>query len=517
MTMSVTLSDGALTPDRADRRLRHPGARAATWLVLLAIALVTGPVMADGAAPAAGAPDVGLLLPASRQLEVRCDWLEARHGLLLDMMRRHEVAMWIVLTEEFHPDPLVDVVAPPIPYVGRRSAFIFIDTGEGLRRVSVTGFADPRLRRFFESPDEPRPLDEVLPELVAEHDPATIALSIGGRRGPTDSLTRGSYDLLVEILGPEASRRIVSAADLITEYADTRLPAERPYYRAAVELTAKIGRRAFSGEVVHPGRTTVGDIRAWILDQMWEQRVEPWFTPDIRVQRHGMANPTSRGFLATAPEDLVIERGDLLHLDIGFEYLGLSTDWQKMAYVLREGETGPPAGIRYALASTNSLQDTLCRTSRPDRPAGEVYDETMAAMDAQGITAQIYSHPLGTQGHGLGTTIDFRSSSATKPEDETAGAPAQAESTDRPDAAPAESPSGEPADTTDDETTARRGTSRERRLRLGSYMAIELNTSAEIPEWDGQKVWIMEEDPAYLTEEGFVFFVPRQTQLYVID
>ena len=48
-------------------------------------------------------------------------------------------------------------------------------------------------------------------------------------------------------------------------------------------------------------------------------------------------------------------------------------------------------------------------------------------------------------------------------------------------------------------------------------MAIELNTSAEIPEWDGQQVWIMEEDPAHLTEDCFVFFVPRQIELYLID
>jgi len=483
----------------------HLAVLGAVVLPALCLVLAAAPASA-AAAPAAPATADGLV-PASRQLDIRCDWLEARHGLLLEMMRRHHVAMWIVLTEEFHPDPLADLVAPPIPYAGRRSAFIFVDTGKGLRRVAVTGFADARLRRFFESPDEPRPLDEVLPELVTEHDPATIALSIGGRRGPTSSLSRDSYDLLVEILGPEASKRIVSAADLITEYVDTRLLAEMAHYRQAVELTAEIGRRAFSSEVVHPGRTTVGDIRTWILDQMWEHRVEPWFSPDIRVQRHGMANPTSRGFLATAPEDLVVERGDLLHLDIGFEYLGLSTDWQKMAYVLRNGETAPPAGMRHALAATNSLQDTLCRRSRPGRPGGEVYDETMAAMAAEGVTAQIYSHPLGPQGHGLGTTIDFRSAGVKDAagEDE------------------ASKPTGEkPEPTSDkdpaaDQAAARREARRARQLRLGSYMAIELNTSAEIPEWDRQKVWIMEEDPAYLTEEGFVFFVPRQSRLYLID
>jgi Xaa-Pro aminopeptidase len=378
--------------------------------------------------------------------------------------------------------------------VGRRSAFIFIDTGisidtgraeggdadggnvkEQLRRVAVTGFADARLRRFFESPDEPRPLREVLPELIEEHDPATIALSIGGRRGPTTSLTKDSHDQLMEILGEQGAARVVSAAGLIEEYVNTRLLAELAHYRVAVELTEEIGRRAFSNEVIQPGRTTVGEVRAWILDQMWAHRVEPWFTPDIRVQRHGRVGSTSRGFLATTTEDVVIQRGDLLHLDIGFEYLGLATDWQKMAYVLREGEAGVPPGLSRALAETNRLQDALCSRSRPGMSAGEVYSATMAEMKELGIQAQIYSHPLNRFGHGLGATIDFRSAEKKDAEERLA-----------------------------------------KTLRLGSYMAIELNTSTELIEWDNQRIWIMEEDPAYLTEQGWVFFVPRQRSLYLI-
>jgi len=73
-------------------------------------------------------------------------------------------------------------------------------------------------------------------------------------------------------------------------------------------------------------------------------------------------NPTSRGFLAVAPDDTVIERGDLLHMDIGFTYMGLNTDWQKMAYVLREGETDVPQGFKDALAKANKVTPTRCRT-----------------------------------------------------------------------------------------------------------------------------------------------------------
>lgn len=36
------------------------------------------------------------------------------------------------------------------------------------------------------------------------------------------------------------------------------------------------------------------------------------------------------------------------------------------------------------------------------------------------------------------------------------------------------------------------------------------------PEWDGQKVFVMEEDPAHLTPDGYRFFRPRQERSYLV-
>ncbi len=413
----------------------------------------------------------------TRQMEVREGWLEQRHATLLEMMRRHGVGMWIIVNEEFHNDPLTEFVAPPEVFVGGRDAFVFVDGGEaGLQRVAITGFASERVRKFFDSPEEPRPAKEVLPELLEAYDPQTIALSIDGSRGVTRSLTKSSYEWLSEIMGEEATGRFVSAAPLIEEYLDTRIPAEFEHYLLAVRLTEELGRRAFSNEVVEPGVTTVGDIRNWLMDQYWLHGVQPWFPPDVRVQRAGVEMPTSRGFLAVAPDGMVIERGDLLHLDIGFTYMGLNTDWQKMAYVLGEGEAVPPAGLQLGLDDATALWEFMSSASQPGRSAGEVYTETMAEMEELGIEAMIYSHPLGNQGHGLGASIDFRSAKREDAEERQAKV-----------------------------------------LRDGSYIAIEFNVAAEIPEWDGHKVWIMQEDPAYLTPEGWKHFVPRQQSLYVIE
>ena len=408
----------------------------------------------------------------SRQFALREDWLARKQALLLPMMRKHGISMWIVVNEEFHDDPVTPFIAPPGPQAGGRDLFIFLDTGEGgLRKVALTSYSEEPNTRFFETSENPKPMKEALSTLVAETQPKTIALSIDGHRGVTRGLTRSSYQFLVESLGPEAEKRFVPAEPLIEEYLDTRLPEEKAPYLQMVKFTESLVKRALSNEVIIPGRTTAGDVRRFLFDQLDAAGVTTWFRPDVRVQRKSVKSDLSRGFLSVAKDAVVIERGDVLHIDFGITYLGLNTDWQKMAYVLRKGEVRAPAGLRAALARTNAVQDAVMQESRPGRSSADVYEAAMARMKAAGIEAQIYSHPLGNQGHGLGASIDGRAASRK------------------------ESP---------------------KPLRKDSWLAMELNSKSAIPEWDNQIVTMMAEDPVWLSDEGWVTFVPRQTELYLI-
>ena len=437
---------------------------------LLLVVCACAHTPAPSAAPAV---DRSALPGWSEQIRIREEWLTRRHALLLEMMRRHNVGMWIVVNEEFHDDPLTQFVAPPRPYAGNRDIFVFVDAGPaGLKLHAVTGFWEEALSRFFETDRDPKPWDQAMKALYEKYRPRTIALSIDGKRGVTRSLTRSSYDFLAEAMGSEAKSRFVPAAELIEEYSDTRLPEEAAIYRTMVQLTETLARRALSSEVIRPGSTRVGDVRRWLFDRAWDLGVSLWFQPDLRVQRKGKAPEMSRGFLAISDEGVVIEKGDVVHLDFGFTFMGLNTDFQRMAYVLREGENAAPAGLEAALANTCILQDVMIREeARPGRLSAEVYEATMANMKARSITAQIYSHPLGFQGHALGPSLDMRAA-------------------------------------------ARKDTPRP--LRAGSYLSIELNTRTPIPEWGGQEVFMMEEDPAHLDADGYHFFAEQQQRLFLI-
>ncbi len=417
-------------------------------------------------------PPMPKLLSQREQMDVREQWLQKRLGsLLLPMMKRHGIEMWIVVNEEFKSDPVTAHIVPPIPIVGRRDIFIFIDQGQRIERIAMVRYDEERLKNHYQMVMPARDkFGEELKKLVDGRGPKSIALNIGGTRGQQSGLSYDSYRFLAEALGPENEKKFVSAAAFLTEFFDTRLPDELQHYRNAVLATDVITRRAFSNEVIRPGKTTVGDVRWWMMQQVNNLGLTIWFQPDLRLQRQRAQTETTGPFLSTASESEVIQRGDLIHVDFGLDYMGLSTDWQKHAYVLKPGESSPPAGLKTALKNTNNLQDILFSVARAGMTGTEVYEKTIAEAKRQGIEAMIYSHPIGTHGHGLGPSIDFRGNIGGGGN----------------------------------------------KILPSSYMSIELNTSTIVPEWGGQKVTIMAEDDAVMTPTGYQFIRPRQTELYLI-
>lgn len=417
-------------------------------------------------------PPMPKLLSQREQIDVREQWLRKRLGsLLLPMMKRHGVEMWIVVNEEFHSDPVTQHIVPPIPIVGRRDLFIFIDRGARIERIAMVRYDEERLKNHYRLVMPARDkFGAELKKIVDDAKPKTIALNNGGTRGQQSGLTHDGYKFLAETLGADNEKKFVSAADLLTEFFDTRLPDELEHYRTAVLATDVITRRAFSNEVITPGKTTVGDVRWWMMQQLNNIGVDTWFHPDLRIQRNQSDTGKTGQFLSTANEAEVLQRGDLIHVDFGLNYMGLSTDWQKHGYILQEGEKDAPAGLKAALKNTNRLQDILFSIARAGMTGSEVYEKTMAEAKKQGVDAMIYSHPIGTHGHGLGPSIDFRGN---------VGGGAN-------------------------------------KILPGSYESIELNTSTLVPEWNNQKVTIMAEDDAHMTTDGYKFFRPRQTEFYLI-
>jgi len=121
-----------------------------------------------------------------------------------------------------------------------------------------------------------------------------------------------------------------------------------------------------------------------------------WFHPSVDIQR-----PKD----SPHKDSAVIHRGDLLHCDFGITYLKLCTDTQQMAYVLKDGETEAPAGLRAAFAQGNRLQDILLAEMKTGVTGNRVLGAALTRAKTEGLTPSIYTHPIGMHGHAAGVNF----------------------------------------------------------------------------------------------------------------
>jgi Xaa-Pro aminopeptidase len=429
----------------------------------------------------AGAGEMPPPLPGVREQDrVRQEWLKLRlERVLPAVMRRHGVAMWIVACREYDEDPVFfSLVSPSVMAARRRTILVFNDLGpeKGIERLALGGGSNGGLYRVFRDADAGgRELWgqgqwTLLRQLVDERRPATIAVDVSQTHAFSDGLSVGEWEQLGAALGPWTAR-VVRAEELPLDYVATRLPEMVPVYRQMMRIVHALVGRAFSSEVITPGRTTTEDVVWWLRQQVRDMGLGEWFPPSVSVQRAGEG---ARSNLAER-EDVVIARGDHLHTDFGIKAMGLATDTQHVGYVLKDGESDAPEGLRRALLNSNRLQDLLLERMRPGRTGNEVLADARAAMKAAGIDGTVYTHPIGDHGHGAGPLIGLW---------------------DRQDGVPG------------------RG---DVRLMPSTWFSIELQATTPVAEWRGQPLRSAQEEDAMLGEDGRMSWVlERQTRYHLV-
>lgn len=128
--------------------------------------------------------------------------------------------------------------------------------------------------------------------------------------------------------------------------------------------------------------------------------VTTWNHPRVSVVKPTM-------FPGWKGTDDIIQEGDLLPVDMGITALGMNTDTQHLAYVMRSslGETDVPDGHKEGLRKANRMQDIVLENMQAGRTGNEVLQRCLDKMKAEGIEGQIYSHPIGDWGHDAGAVM----------------------------------------------------------------------------------------------------------------
>jgi len=404
--------------------------------------------------------------------EILTDRLE---NLLPQLMRETGIDMWLVINREYLEDPVYLTLVPEPVFAARRTTMlVFFDRGpeKGVERLTVSRYA---LKGYYESAWEGGSDEDQwkqLATIIRERNPKKIGINTSTHWAFGDGLTASLNESLRSHLDKELQSRIVSAESLCIRWLETRTKKELEVWPHVVALARSVISEAFSNTVITPGVTTTDDV-AWFIRQRYADLDLPvWFMAYVNIQRKGAPEKFETDFYGTSG---TIQRGDVLHTDVGICYLRLCTDTQEMGYVLRAGETDVPAGLKNALADGNRWQDILTSNFVAGRTGNEILARTNAEAKAAGIFPKTYSHPLGYFGHAAGPTIGMWDN--------------QGETPVRGDWA----------------------------LHAMTGYAIEGNVRVKVPEWDDEWGQIKREQSAVFDGKTVIYLAGRQTEWHVVE
>ena len=412
------------------------------------------------------------------QNEEQLTWISARLDRVLPrLMEKHDVDLWVLSMREYAEDPVFWSIAAPTTFAARRrSIYLFHLQDDGsVRRIALGGSDQGGNFEAYKDPDQSVEGRELwsdgqwtlFRDVVEQIDPESIVLNIHDTHAFADGLHAGEREALEAALGPELLQRVKRVPELAIEFIAIRVPEMTERYRMIQETVHAIIAEAFSSAVIEPGVTTTDDVRWWLREKVQDLGMTTWFHPSVSVQRAD-----------SVPDEgpVTIERGDLLWCDFGVVAMRLKTDTQHLGYVLKEGETEPPAGLRAGLETSNRLQDILLAEMIPGRTGNEILMAALKQMHEEGIDGTIYTHPIGDHGHGAGPLIGLW---------------------DR------------------QEPIAVRG---DLELLPNTWHSIELQATVEVPEWNGKEVSFRQEEEAMVNSDGTREWVfRRQETFHLVD
>ena len=402
-------------------------------------------------------------------------WLKLRfESVLPEVMRREKIDMWVVICREHAEDPVYPTLVPqPNMFAWRLTMFVFYDRGAegGVERLSVNPYGSGDFNKElgdYYRPGWSDPSEEPwtrLTRIIRERNPKRIAVNASETFAFADGLSATLKAKLLDALGPELAGRVVSAERLAVGWLEKRTAEEIDFYPRIVALNRRVAAEALSGRVITPGVTTLDDLTWWTRERIAGLGLETWFQPTFYNVGSSREAPGNRR---------VVERGDVVRCDIGVTYLGLTADVQEVAYLLREGESEAPKGLREALRLGNRLQDILVGEFKEGRTGNEVLAAALDKARAEGLKPSIYSHPLGYHGHAAGPRIG--------PPDRQGRVPGMGDY----------------------------------QLYADTCYAIELGVAAVVPEWGNREIQLALEQDAVFTSKGFRFLDGRQTEFHLI-
>lgn len=329
-------------------------------------------------------------------------------NLLPRLMEREGLDMWILISREYNEDPVMKTILPSTWLSARRRTIMVFNknksTGD-LDKIAIARYSVGTLLKGAWDVNVFPDQWEALMSIIAEKDPSSIGLNYSEDFALADGLVRTEYEAFMKHLPTQHHAKVRSAERLAIAWLETRTERELEIYPMICRIGHTILQEGLSEKHIHPGVTTTGEVE-WALRQLVrDYGLNTWFHPSVSIQRSDEGNREFLRSFSKRPKDQVILGGDLLHVDFGITYLRLNTDQQQHFYVLKAGEKEVPGYLKMAMKNGNRVQDILVENFKKGKTGNEILKAALDQAKAEGLTASIYTHPIGLHGHAAGPTI----------------------------------------------------------------------------------------------------------------
>lgn len=322
------------------------------------------------------------------------------------IMNEFDLDCWVTFVREtsMSPDPILEFV-----FGGDmtwQSAFILFRSGQ---HVAIVGHYDAHnveeLGVYSEVIGYHEGIGDPLRATLAKHDPQTVGLNYSTGDVAADGLSHGMFLNFQKLVADTPYlTRIVSAEKAAAALRGRKSPTEISLIQQAVNTTQAI----------------FDEIEAFVKPGMTQTEIATFVHSRVDALGHDYAWPKPYNPIVTcgphsavghaAPGDVVLEKGHLLHIDLGVRQEGYSSDLQRMWYVLDDGETeAPPEVLKGFMTVSGAIQAGQTRLT-PGTAGWEVDEVAREFVVDNGYPEYMHAfgHLVGKVAHDGGIVLGPR-------------------------------------------------------------------------------------------------------------
>ena len=248
-------------------------------------------------------------------------------------------------------------------------------------------------------------IEEHLRKVLERLNPGSIGLNYSLSDPASDGLTFGMYAKLATLLaGTPFPGRFTSAENVARRLRERKSPAELSRIRHTIGLTEQLYAQLFAlplrGMTEIEVHAKAGEYASALGAEFgWERLTDPIVNagPDSSIG-HGI------------PSNLVIQPGQILHLDMGLRHDDYCSDLQRDAYVLREGETEAPEAVTRAWAACRAALEAARAAIKPGIIGADVDAIARKTLIDAGYPEfmHAFAHHVGRRVHDGGSILGPR-------------------------------------------------------------------------------------------------------------